>query len=183
MIIATLPTSPYHLYYLLHMRLLKRFHIFIYCFLIFLNVYFWEREYERGRGRGREAQKLKQAPGSELSEPSAGLEPTNCEVMTWAEVQGLTDWATQTPLLLLLLLLLLLFFFFFYNHQANSSRCTNQKKKAQRLVEAHNRFLVLGVSPFLNRLFARQYQYIVVTWESWLLSSLCHLWTGPTLFV
>ena len=31
------------------------------------------------------------------TEPDAGLELTDCEIMTWAEVGGLTDWATQAP--------------------------------------------------------------------------------------
>ena len=31
------------------------------------------------------------------AEPDAGLELTNREIMTWAEVGRLTDWATQAP--------------------------------------------------------------------------------------
>ena len=31
------------------------------------------------------------------AEPDAGLKPTNREIMTWAEVGRLTDWATQAP--------------------------------------------------------------------------------------
>ena len=31
------------------------------------------------------------------TEPNTGHEPTNCEIMTWAEVWRLTDWATQMP--------------------------------------------------------------------------------------
>ena len=31
------------------------------------------------------------------TQPNAGLEPTNHEIMTWAEVGRLTDWATQAP--------------------------------------------------------------------------------------
>ena len=31
------------------------------------------------------------------TEPDAGLELMNCEIMTWAEVGSLTDWATQAP--------------------------------------------------------------------------------------
>ena len=30
-------------------------------------------------------------------EPNVGLEPMNREIMTWAEVGHLTDWATQAP--------------------------------------------------------------------------------------
>ena len=31
------------------------------------------------------------------TEPDAGLELTNCEIVTWANVGCLTDWATQVP--------------------------------------------------------------------------------------
>ena len=31
------------------------------------------------------------------TEPNAGLELTDCEIMTWAEVGRLTDQATQAP--------------------------------------------------------------------------------------
>ena len=31
------------------------------------------------------------------TEPDAGLELMDCEIMTWAEIQHLTDWATQVP--------------------------------------------------------------------------------------
>ena len=68
----------------------------------------FERDRERERDRvwagerqkERETQNPKQAPGSELfsTEPHAGLEPTNREIMTWAEVGCLTIWATQVPL-------------------------------------------------------------------------------------
>ena len=39
------------------------------------------------------------------TEPDAGLEPTNHEMVTWAKVGRLTHWATQAPL----------FFFIFFN--------------------------------------------------------------------
>ena len=31
------------------------------------------------------------------TEPDVELKLTNCEIMTWAEVGRLTDWATQAP--------------------------------------------------------------------------------------
>ena len=34
------------------------------------------------------------------TEPDAGPELTDWEIMTWAEVGRLTDWATQVPLFL-----------------------------------------------------------------------------------
>ena len=32
------------------------------------------------------------------TEPDAGLELIECEIMTWAEVRRLSNWATQVPL-------------------------------------------------------------------------------------
>ena len=59
----------------------------IFIFLIFFNVYLFlkqrETEHEGGRVRERETQKLKQAPGSELSaQGPVGLELTDREIMT-----------------------------------------------------------------------------------------------------
>ena len=33
------------------------------------------------------------------TEPDVGFQLMNCEIMTWAEVGGLTDWATKLPLI------------------------------------------------------------------------------------
>ena len=33
------------------------------------------------------------------TEPKAGLEPRNCEIMTWAKVGRSANWATQAPLI------------------------------------------------------------------------------------
>ena len=54
-----------------------------------------------GAEREMETQNPKQAPGSGLisTEPDVGLELMSCEIMTWAEVGCLTDWANQAPLL------------------------------------------------------------------------------------
>ena len=53
-----------------------------------------------GEGAEREGDTESEA-GSGLwavsTEPTVGLEPTNREIMTWAEVGGLTDRATQAP--------------------------------------------------------------------------------------
>ena len=50
--------------------------------------------------RGRERDTVPEV-GSRLqgvsTEPKKGLELTNCEMMTWAEVRCLTHWATQVP--------------------------------------------------------------------------------------
>ena len=66
-------------------------------------IYFWNREteHEWGRVRGREGD-TESETGSRLwaisQEPDAGLELTDREIVTWAEVGPLTDWATQAPL-------------------------------------------------------------------------------------
>ena len=70
-------------------------------------IYFSEKEtdteHEQGRGREREREgDTESKAGSRLqavsTEPDAGLELTNYEIMTWAEVGGLIDGATQAPL-------------------------------------------------------------------------------------
>ena len=71
----------------------------------FFNVLFiFERERagawagEGERERERETQNPKRTPDSSIgTEPDAGPEPMNCEIMTWAKVWYLTDWATQVP--------------------------------------------------------------------------------------
>ena len=69
-------------------------------FYICLFIFETQREKEHKRGMGRERRPDSQA-GSRLqavsTEPHVGLEPTNHEIVTWAEVVRLTDWATQAP--------------------------------------------------------------------------------------
>ena len=75
-------------------------------FLIFVYIYWFLRERERDReyasGRRAERGDTESEAGSRLwavsTEPDAGLELTNCKIMTWAEVGCLTDWAIQVPL-------------------------------------------------------------------------------------
>ena len=60
-----------------------------------------DRETECEQGRGREKETEHEA-GSRLravsTEPDVGLELTNHEIMTWAEVRHLTNWAHEgTP--------------------------------------------------------------------------------------
>ena len=66
------------------------------------NVYLFLRDRERQHEWEREREGDPECEaGSRLwavsPEPDAGLELTNCETMTWAEVRRLTDWATQAP--------------------------------------------------------------------------------------
>ena len=72
-------------------------------------IYFWERdtEWEQGRGRERERERERERDtesqaGPRLravsTEPDVGLEPTDREIMTWAEVGRTTNWAPQGPL-------------------------------------------------------------------------------------
>ena len=73
---------------------------------MFLFIFEGERESMSG-GAEREGDTESEA-GSRFraasTEPDAGLELTICEIMTWAEVGRLTDWATQVPLLFILFL-------------------------------------------------------------------------------
>ena len=73
-------------------------------FLMFIS--FLERQTDRqrqrtsGRGAEREGDTESKA-GSRLlavsTEPDTGLKPTNCEIVSWAEVRRLTNWGTQVP--------------------------------------------------------------------------------------
>ena len=70
---------------------------------IFFNVHLFlrerERERESGEGSEREGDTKSEAGSWVVSpEPDTGLKLTNCEIMTWAGVWRLTDWATQEPL-------------------------------------------------------------------------------------
>ena len=66
-------------------------------------IYFWETERQSmSRGGAEREGDAESEAGSRLwavsTEPDAGLELTNREITTWAEVGRLTDWATQAPL-------------------------------------------------------------------------------------
>ena len=67
---------------------------------MFINFWQGERQSVSREGAEREGDTESEA-GSRLravsTEPDAGLEPTNHEIMTWAEVGCSTDWATQAP--------------------------------------------------------------------------------------
>ena len=69
-------------------------------------MYFWERERHRvwagEEQREREGDTESEAASrlwAVSTEPNAGLEPTSCEIMTWAEVGRPTNQATQEPLI------------------------------------------------------------------------------------
>ena len=69
-------------------------------FLMFIC--FWETETQSVSRRGSEREgDTESEAGSRLwavsAEPDAGLELTEREIVTWAEVGRLTDWATQAP--------------------------------------------------------------------------------------
>ena len=69
---------------------------------------------ENTSGGGAESEEdTESKAGSRLravsTEPKAGLELTNCEIMTWAKVGPLTDWATQASLIFIFLNVLFIF--------------------------------------------------------------------------
>ena len=85
--------SSYYLYSFKKLCYLKKF------FLTF--IYFWDRERQRMNRGGSERGRPESETGSRLwavsTEPDAGLELMDHEIMTWAEVGPLTDWAPQAP--------------------------------------------------------------------------------------
>ena len=72
-------------------------------FFNFFNVSLFLRQCERhsassgGADRGRHRIRSGSRLWAVSTEPGTGLELTNREIMTWAEVGHLTDWATQAP--------------------------------------------------------------------------------------
>ena len=69
-------------------------------FLMFIC--FWERQRRSmSRGGAERAGDIESEAGSRLravsKEPDVGLELTNREIMTWAKIGHLTNWATQVP--------------------------------------------------------------------------------------
>ena len=68
-------------------------------------IYFWEKELmhvpmsSRGSGgcKERKRQKIWSRLCTVSTKPNMGLEPTNCEIMTWTKDGRSTDWATQAP--------------------------------------------------------------------------------------
>ena len=72
-------------------RLLS-FQVLLFFFLMFL-LFIFERErvHEWVRGREREGQRILSGLCTDNSEPDVGLEPTNCEMMSWAEVGCSTE--------------------------------------------------------------------------------------------
>ena len=72
--------------------------IFFLIFLIF--IYFWEKtECEQGRswGEGDTESEAGSRRWAASTEPDAGPELMNHEIMTWAKLRCSTDWATQAP--------------------------------------------------------------------------------------
>ena len=80
-------------------KLIHQITFFLFFFLMF--IFERERETEHGQGGGRERGRHRTQSSSRLcadsTEPNTGLKFTNREMMTWAKVGRLTDWATQMP--------------------------------------------------------------------------------------
>ena len=72
--------------------------VFIFfAYLFILRDIYFERQHKWGRGRERGRQRIPSRLHTASIEPNMGLEPTNGEILTWAEVGPLTDWAIQAP--------------------------------------------------------------------------------------
>ena len=70
--------------------------------IFFLHLFIFDRVRQRMSGGGAEREwDTESEAGSRLravsTEPDMGLEPTNREIVTWAEVGHLTHWTTQVP--------------------------------------------------------------------------------------
>ena len=115
------------------MFLLSVSFLFLKIFLTFIH--FWEIETERKQGWGREGDTGSEA-GSRLgavsTQPDAGLEFTNHEIVTWAEVRRLTDWATQAPPLFFFFLI----FIYFWQRQIMSQGGAERERGREREPQA-----------------------------------------------
>ena len=97
-LIVSVPSSYFILNFIYH-----QFCIMIkdcvFSFLFNVDLFIFERQ-SRSRG-GAERGNTESEAGSRLpsvsTEPNGGLEPTKHEIITWAEVRRLTDWATKVP--------------------------------------------------------------------------------------
>ena len=97
-----LPASIYDMSWPFSQVITIFLHHFFFNFFFPTFIYFWLRERQSmNRGGAEREGDTESETGSRLwavsTEPDAGLEPTNHEIMTWAEVGCLTDWATQAP--------------------------------------------------------------------------------------
>ena len=72
---------------------------FLYLFknTFFFLMFIFERVSREGAERGR--QRIWGGLCTDSKEPDVGLELTHREIVTWAEVVHLTDWATRAPVL------------------------------------------------------------------------------------
>ena len=77
-------------------------------------IYFWDRDRAwtgEGQRKGDTESKADSRLWAVNTEPDMELELTNHEIMTWAEVRRLTDWATQAPPLCLFIVINMLTWF------------------------------------------------------------------------
>ena len=93
--------SAFFCYQLFFLLLLLRCSNFLYFTYLLIYTYFWERERESalewGKGRERKGERIWSRLYADSREPDVGLELMNSEIMTWAEVGCLTNWATLVP--------------------------------------------------------------------------------------
>ena len=102
-------------------------------------MYFRERERQSTSGeRAEREEDTKSETGSRLqgvsTEPDAGLEPSNHEIMTRAQVRCLTDWATQVPLIHNIFKM----FYLFWERERDRDRDRAQAGEGQREMETQN---------------------------------------------
>ena len=85
-------------------------------FYLFLRERETETKHEQGRGerQGDTESEADSRLWAVSAEPNRGLKLTNPEIMTWAEVRCLTDWAIQVPQNALSKLILPTSFYLFY---------------------------------------------------------------------
>ena len=123
---------------------------YILFFLMF--IYFWDRERQSmNRGGAEREGDTEPEMGSRLwavsTEPDPGLQPTNHEIMTWAEVGRLTDWATQAPLFYFLIKILKNVYFWKRERERQSLSRGGAEREGDTESEAGSRLWAVSTEP------------------------------------
>ena len=74
---------------------LKNVYLFNNSLRVIINNLFERREHKRGRGQETGRHRIQRRLWAISTEPNARLKPTNRDIMTWAEVGCLANWATE----------------------------------------------------------------------------------------
>ena len=94
------------------------------------------------RGAERGGGDTESEAGSRLTEPDAGLKLADHEIVTWAEVGRLTDWATQASLFKIFLT-----FIYFWDRERQSTNGGGSEREGDTESETGSRLWAVSTEP------------------------------------